>query len=496
MKKINLLFLMSLIFGAALLNSCSDDETTPDAPSVTAPSSTEEVVASESVDVTFTVSVPGGFASASTSAVGGSATVKSSPSAGTTSGDVVVSFTAGSSAGVGSVTLTVTDANQKMDNGTAVLSVVEEETTINVSSNISADVTWEKGKVYVLKSRISVLSGVTLTIEPGVIVKGEAGADANATALIITRGAKIMAEGTAGEPIIFTSVADNIMPGEIVSPNLEPTLNGLWGGLIVLGKAHVSLKSNELAGQIEGIPSDDTNGLYGGEDDADNSGVLKYISIRHGGTNIGEGNEINGLTLGGVGSATTIENIEVVANQDDGIEFFGGKPALKNVLIWNNGDDGLDTDQAFAGSVDNFMVINPGDKGFELDGPEGSYEGTGHTLMNGTVIMGSCGGGYDDDDNTDGIVKNVYFTGFTADSGKENDYNENGSFICSNLQMDGSYVDGDGNTVTITVAEYFADMAEKVDGEGNPVMSIVETPTVGATTSEFTWTWAAAASAF
>ena len=84
--------------------------------------------------------------------------------------------------------------------------------------------------------------------------------------------------------------------------------------------------------QIEGIPASDLNGLYGGTEATDNSGVLKYISIRHGGANIGEGNEINGLTLGGVGSGTTIENIEIVANDDDGIEWFGGTVNVKNGL--------------------------------------------------------------------------------------------------------------------------------------------------------------------
>src|SRR5690606_19019514 len=131
--------------------------------------------------------------------------------------------------------------------------------------------------VYILKSRIAVLSGVTLTIQPGVVVKGEAGTGANATALIVARGAKIMAEGTASSPIIFTSIADEIMPGDVASPNLEPELNGLWGGLIVLGNAPISADADAV--QIEGIPASDQNGLYGGNNAGDNSGVIKYVSI-------------------------------------------------------------------------------------------------------------------------------------------------------------------------------------------------------------------------
>lgn len=262
-----------------------------------------------------------------------------------------------------------------------------------VSENISANTTWTSGKVYQLAGRITVLSGATLTIEAGTIIKGEAGTGANATALLIARGGKLMAEGTATMPIIFTSVADEITPenvtaGNFASPNLASDINGLWGGVIVLGKAKISA-SNSSADisevQIEGIPTSDQNGLYGGSDDADNSGVLKYISIRHGGANIGSGNEINGLTLGGVGSGTVIENIEVVANQDDGIEWFGGKVNVKNAIVWNAGDDAMDTDQSWGGTLDNFVVITPTGHCFELDGPEGSYKAS-HVIKNGTIV--------------------------------------------------------------------------------------------------------------
>ena len=156
------------------------------------------------------------------------------------SGTVVVTFVAGDQAGAGSVELSITDNADQTSKATAVISVLEEQIIFNVDGNITANTTWETGKVYVLKSRISVVSGVTLTIEPGVVVKGEAGTGANATALIIARGAQIKAEGTAEKPIIFTSIADEIMPGQVASPNLDPTLNGLWGGLLVLGNAPIS----------------------------------------------------------------------------------------------------------------------------------------------------------------------------------------------------------------------------------------------------------------
>ncbi len=100
------------------------------------------------------------------------------------------------------------------------------------------------------------------------------------------------------------------------------------------------------------FPPSDLNGLYGGTDPLDNSGSITYISIRRGSANIGEGNEINGLTLGGVGSGTTIQNVEIIANQDDGIEWFGGTVNVTNALVWNTGDDAIDTDQSWGGTFD------------------------------------------------------------------------------------------------------------------------------------------------
>ncbi|QGY43747.1 hypothetical protein GM418_08770 [Maribellus comscasis] len=496
MKKINLLLLMSLIFGVVLFNSCDDDDdpAIPDAPSVSAPSSTTTLDAGESVDVSFTISIPGGYGSASASAQGGAADVTSEPASGATTGTVVVSFTADATGGAASVTLTVTDANQKSDNATAVLSVNEEETTVYVSSNISENTTWETGKVYVLQSRIAVLEGVTLTIEPGVIVKGEAGAEANATALMITRGAMLMAEGTADSPIIFTSVADEIMPGEVASPNLSSTMNGLWGGLIILGKAPISADAETA--QIEGIPPSDSNGLYGGTEPEDNSGTIKYVSIRHGGTNIGEGNEINGLSLGGVGSGTTIENIEIVANQDDGVEFFGGTVDVKNVVVWNTGDDALDGDQGWLGSVDNFVIITPGDMCFELDGPEGAAVSGNYLFTNGTVKATTYGVDEDDevvvkrhanllvdnDANTNVDMSNIYF--FNLIDGQVFDQVPT-EYTCSFTNLEVTLPEGKA------VTDFFLDGS---DANVTPV--VAGENTVGADVSVFaTWSWTSVAGA-
>ncbi|MDT8394520.1 MAG: hypothetical protein RQ761_11800 [Bacteroidales bacterium] len=344
---------------------------------------------------------------------------------------------------------------------------------VTITENITTNTTWETGKVYILGARIAVVNGVTLTIEPGVIIKGEAGTGANATALLIARGATLIAEGTASQPIIFTSVADEIMPGEVASPNLDPDLNGLWGGLIILGNAPISADAPSV--QIEGIPPTDQNGLYGGDLPGDNSGVIKYISIRHGGANIGEGNEINGLTLGGVGSATTIEYVEIVSNQDDGIEWFGGTVNVKHALVWNTGDDAIDTDQSWAGTLDNFIVINPGDECFELDGPEGAME-AGHTIKNGTVYAGGADGLVDLDDNSIVEMTGIYFFGIAE--GQDFDLNPAG-LTASNLQA----------TIpdTFSVSDFFK------EGTDAFVTTVAAgNNTVGADVSKFqSWSWAA-----
>ena len=297
----------------------------------------------------------------------------------------------------------------KKDDGSCVYAPAENE--VVVTENVTANTTWTADKIWILGSRIAVTSGVTLTIEPGTIIKGQAGTGANATALIIARGAKINAVGTAAAPIIFTSIADEIQPGQIASPNLDPTLSGLWGGLMIMGNAPISADAASV--QIEGIPASDPNGLYGGSDAADNSGVVKFVSIRHGGANIGEGNEINGLTLGGVGSGTVIENVEIVANQDDGIEFFGGTVNVTNALVWNAGDDCIDTDQAWAGTLNNFVIVAGGqtDHALEIDGPEGSLL-AGHTLTNGTIKGSSVAELGDFRSSARGAFNNIYFFGF------------------------------------------------------------------------------------
>jgi hypothetical protein len=373
-------------------------------------------------------------------------------------------------------------------------------TNVIVTSNITTNTTWTKNNIYELAGRITVVDGVTLTIEAGTIIKGQAGTGANATALLIARGGKLNAEGTATAPIIFTTVADEISKeqvaaGDFKSPNLDATVQGLWGGLIVLGKAPISASANEI--QIEGIPTTDPNGLYGGTVATDNSGVLKYISIRHGGANIGNGNEINGLTLGGVGNGTVIENIEVVGNQDDGIEFFGGTVNVTNVLVLNSGDDAIDTDQSWAGTLDNFIVIcgDLTDHALEIDGPEGTLLDE-HTVRNGSVKGNPASELGDFRSCARGTFENLFFFGFpdpalTAARGDLSLSNPTGS-TCT--------TDNFANNIL-----NFASMELDTVGMNSPALTavfkagtsahatIVSTRTVGANKAALSWTWAAQA---
>ncbi len=484
MKKLNLKMLAMLFIAFTMsvtFVACDDgDDPAPLGPKVTAPDNFN-MDAGTSADLTFNYTAPGGFKSSTVVATNGTATVTTDGVAGATSGEIVISFTADAGDGAASVKLSVADNNGQSDDATGVINVGAEVTVINVNSNITADATWETGNIYILQTRVTVVDGVTLTIQPGTIIKGEAGNQANATALLVARGGTLMAEGTADAPIIFTSVADEIQPGQIESPNLEPVIDGLWGGVIVLGKAKISA-SNENGDvsevQIEGIPTSDPNGLYGGNEDADNSGVLKYISIRHGGTNIGSGNEINGLTLGGVGSGTVVENIEIVANQDDGIEWFGGTVNVNDVVVWNVNDDGIDTDQSWAGTLDNFVVIAPTGHNFELDGPEGSYE-AGHTIKNGTVVCSDSE--YDRiasdvinvDDNSIVNLQNIYFTALV-------DGQQINRVTAAGVTFSGIQLDVDG-----------ANLPDYVNGDVPTGVTAGGTPQ--ADVSGFGWTWASKA---
>lgn len=384
-----------------------------------------------------------------------------------------------------------------------------------LSGQITEDLRLTNDVIWTLDGRVTVTNQATLTIDPGTIIKANPGQEANASVLIIARGAKIIANGNANQPIIFTSSTDNIELGQTAGTNLTENDRGLWGGVIVLGNARASLSGDATENQIEGIPASDTNGLYGGNNDADNSGVLNYISIRHGGTLIGEGNEINGLTLGGVGSGTTVSNIEVVANVDDGIEWFGGAVNVSNALVWSQGDDGLDIDEAYSGTITNSAVIlgDISDHGMEIDGPAGSLEG--RFTLNGISLFGNTvteNGEYADlRDNAMGTLKNIYAEGFKSSSDVELDNNEvSQNFLDGKIVFQNWVLNGADNTVFVEKGGCIANCDD--DNDDNDVFEdlIILSPTFaeraanwtsqgtsgGANMSVFSWTYASSQGAF
>lgn len=202
-------------------------------------------------------------------------------------------------------------------------------TVVIPAGEITQNTTWTKDKVYLLDGWVYVVDGVTLTIEAGTIIRGS---KANKGSLIIEPGAKIIANGTKEQPIVFTS---NEPAGQ--------RNYGDWGGLIICGRAPV----NQVSPQIEGGPRT----IYGGNNSDDSSGVLRYVRIEFPGIAFQPDKEINGLTLAGVGRKTVIENIQVSYCGDDSYEWFGGNVNARYLIAFRGWDDDFDTDYGYSGMV-------------------------------------------------------------------------------------------------------------------------------------------------
>lgn len=207
-----------------------------------------------------------------------------------------------------------------------------------LSGKVNTNRTLNAGSTYLLRGIVYVVDGATLTIEAGAIIHGE---KATRGALVITRGSKIIAEGTKEKPIIFTSDA------------ATPT-SGDWGGIVLLGRARTNASYNNTAGvgEIEGgVNTSEGLGLYGGADDDDNSGIIKYVRIEYAGYAFLPDKELNSLTLGAVGRGTTIDYVEVTYALDDAFEWFGGTVNCKHLIAYKTLDDDFDTDNGFRGNV-------------------------------------------------------------------------------------------------------------------------------------------------
>jgi len=277
------------------------------------------------------------------------------------------------------------------------------------AGDISTDTHWTTDHVYTLEGYVFVTGG-TLTIDAGVTIKGK-----NGSALTITKDATLNALGTAVNPIIFTSA------------NATPA-SGDWGGLVMLGKAPINVTGG--TNNVEGFATSyGARIAYGGNDAAHDCGKLKYARIEYAGFALAVDNELNGLTIGGCGSATEIDYVQVHLGLDDGVEIFGGTVNIKHVVITQPDDDGLDWDLGWSGKAQ-FVIIQQklgrGDKGIEADNnrndnellPRSAPEIWNMTMIGADGAASDPQGGLHLRRGTAGKVTNAivaYFTKFAVD---------------------------------------------------------------------------------
>lgn len=209
------------------------------------------------------------------------------------------------------------------------------EDTYVLDSDITENVTLETGKTYTLNGGVHVKSGVTLTIQPGVTIVAQH--DETVDYILIEQGAKIDAQGTAAQPIVMTS---------------EKKEAGAWGGLHICGYAHTNNGSGK---------SEIGNAPYGGNNDADNSGTLKYIRLEYTGYAFDEEHEANGVSFYGVGNGTTVEHLQAYQGSDDGFEFFGGSVNVKYMVVTSCSDDSFDWTEGWNGKAQFLVAYQEGE---------------------------------------------------------------------------------------------------------------------------------------
>ncbi|MDQ9090064.1 hypothetical protein RC083_00515 [Pseudoalteromonas haloplanktis] len=263
--------------------------------------------------------------------------------------------------------------------------VITEDTTLTTDAFWALD-----GAVFVGNDKAD---SATLTIEPGAVVFGNNGSDY----LVVSRDSKIEATGTKNDPIIFTSKQDVVG---------EQTAAGQWGGMVLLGNG-ISNKcpaEGDCALQVEGVQS---GAVFGGTDNEDNSGTLKYVVVKNAGFEVAPDNELNGITFGAVGSGTTVEYLQVHNNSDDGVEFFGGAVNLKHVVLTSIDDDSIDWDNGYQGKMQ-FVYVEQdpnstdANRGIEADndGTTPSKQPKSLPVISNLTIIGN---NFDGEDDAEGI---------------------------------------------------------------------------------------------
>jgi hypothetical protein len=474
MKKfIRLMAFFVAVSSILVIQSC-DDEDPPIPPTLTGPASVASVQIGAKADVTFTFRADEGFRTATASATGGTATIKTNGTDGATEGNIVVEFTADNTPGAAVVTVTVTDARDQVVTATGTLNktisappsvalssataqgfaggtvtVTATVTAANGARNITytttggltgtpaspvtltgttatqqftftlpasaavgavltavftaqdnqnlnstpvtftvtsttneltgtqaANLTIVKGQPYLVKGTYIIPSGVTVTVQPGAIVKGD---KATKGLILVQPGGRLVANGTAAEPIVFTS-----------SQNVGERDRGDWAGIVMLGNAFVNQTARPA---IEGVTPEQRYGSVAPDANpstnaSDNSGTLRYVRIEYAGIELTPNNETNSLTMGGLGNGTVMEYVQVSFGGDDGFEWFGGTVNGKWLVSHSTWDDDFDTDFGWGGNVQFGLVVrNP----FFAD-QSGSNAFESDNQANGNPINGICDG--------------------------------------------------------------------------------------------------------
>ena len=255
--------------------------------------------------------------------------------------------------------------------------VIPEPEPSVLQGSITSNLTLKSGNSYTLNGELLVKEGATLNIEPGVKIVAQY--DDRVDYILIEQGAKINAEGTASDPIVMTSSKE------------EP---GAWGGIHICGRAHTNAEGGKGSSEIGGA-------VYGGDNDADNSGILKYVRVEYTGYAFDEEHEANGMTFYGVGNGTVVENCEAYHGSDDGFEFFGGSVNVKNMVVVNCSDDSFDWTEGWNGKGENMVAFQEVESklGYdcdcliEADNNENNYAATpvSHPVLRNLILVGNGG---------------------------------------------------------------------------------------------------------
>lgn len=343
------------------------------------------------------------------------------------------------------------------------------------AGDITTDTTWTANNTYTLKGQVFVVDGATLTIEAGTTIKGD-----NGSALVITAGARIEADGTSAAPIVFTSSQASATSGD-------------WSGLVLLGRAPINVPGGEQG--VEGFGEAVADKVvYGGDAANHDCGTLRYVRIEYAGFELAPDNELNGLTLGGCGTGTEVDFVQVHRGLDDGIEVFGGTVDLRHVLVTQTDDDGLDWDFGWTGTVQ-FAIVQQGEthgnRGLECDNNADDTDALPRSapeIWNLTLIGGGAGGvdqgGMHLRRGTAGLISNAIVTNFKTYAFDVDGASTETQWGSGALEVASTYFYNDGAVGPLWPAAFDADtFDEETEADDIASNKLGVDPELGAPTS-------------